>query len=109
MLGLLHLGDGYYHPDRLEFYGQVSYMKAGLLYADMISTVSRTYAREIQRADQGHGMDGVLRMRAFDLMGIVNGINYHEFNPQTDPRLVRNYGPGIYRASGRTSTLCRRD
>jgi starch synthase len=94
VLGLLHLGDGYYHPDRLEFYGQVSYMKAGLLYADMISTVSRTYAREIQRADQGHGMDGVLRMRAFDLMGIVNGINYHEFNPQTDPRLVRNYGPG---------------
>ncbi len=94
VLGLLGLGDGYYHPDGLEFYGQVSYMKAGLLYADMISTVSRTYAKEIQRVDFGHGMDGVLRRRALDLMGIVNGINYHEFNPQTDPRLVRNYGPG---------------
>ncbi|ACX51603.1 glycogen/starch synthase, ADP-glucose type [Ammonifex degensii KC4] len=88
---LFNLGDEYYHPEALEFYGQFSFMKAGLLYADVISTVSRTYAREIQTPAYGERMDGVLRRRSRDLYGIVNGINYHEFNPKTDPRLHRNY------------------
>jgi len=90
-LRLFNLGDDYFRPDRLEFYGTFSFMKAGILYADVISTVSRTYAQEIQTPAFGERMDGLLRMRAKDLYGIVNGINYHEFNPATDPRIHRNY------------------
>ncbi|MCL6612861.1 MAG: glycogen synthase GlgA, partial [Peptococcaceae bacterium] len=91
VLRVLGLGDEFFHPERLEFYGTVSFMKAGILYADVISTVSRTYAAEIQRPELGERMDGLLRKRAGDLYGIVNGINYHEFNPRTDPRIHRNY------------------
>ncbi|MCL6638164.1 MAG: glycogen synthase GlgA [Firmicutes bacterium] len=90
-LAALGLGDEFYHPDRLEFYGTVSFMKAGILYADVINTVSRTYAEEIKRPELGERMDGLLRKRAGDLYGIINGINYHEFNPRTDPRIHRNY------------------
>jgi len=90
-LGLLGLAEDYYNQDKLEFYGNVSYLKAGLLYADIINTVSKTYAREIQTPDYGEGMDGLLRSRAGDLYGIVNGIHYHEFNPATDPNIARNY------------------
>ena len=90
-LRVLGLGDEFFHPERLEFYGMVSFMKAGILYADVISTVSRTYAVEIQRPEMGERMDGLLRKRSADLYGIVNGINYHEFNPGADPRIHRNY------------------
>ncbi|HIE13195.1 MAG TPA: glycogen synthase GlgA [Desulfotomaculum sp.] len=90
-LRLFGLGDEYFKPERLEFYGNFSFMKTGLLYADVINTVSRTYAQEIQTPEFGERMDGLLRMRAKDLYGILNGINYHEFNPATDPRIHRNY------------------
>ncbi|PKM47213.1 MAG: glycogen synthase GlgA [Firmicutes bacterium HGW-Firmicutes-8] len=90
-LGLLGLGNEYYKPDSLEFYGQISFIKAGLLYADVINTVSKRYAQEIQTPEYGEGFDGLLRKRSQDLYGIVNGINYHEFNPRTDPRIFRNY------------------
>ncbi len=90
-LRALDLGEEFFHPELLEFYGMVSFMKAGILYADVISTVSRTYASEIQRPELGERMDGLLRKRSRELFGIVNGINYHEFNPRTDPRIHRNY------------------
>lgn len=90
-LELLGLGEEYFHPERLEFYGTVSYMKAGIIYADVVNTVSRTYAAEIQRPEFGERMDGLLRKRSTALYGILNGINYHEFNPRTDPRLHRNF------------------
>lgn len=90
-LQVLGLGEEYFHPERLEFYGLVSFMKAGIVYADIVNTVSRTYAVEIQRPELGERMDGLLRKRSADLYGIVNGINYHEFNPRTDARLHRNY------------------
>ncbi len=90
-LRVLGLGDEFFHPERLEFYGSISFMKAGILYSDLVSTVSRTYASEIQRPDMGERMDGLLRKRSKDLYGIVNGINYHEFDPATDPRIHRNY------------------
>lgn len=90
-LAALGLGDEYYHPDRLEFYGSVSFMKAGIQYADVVNTVSRTYAEEIKHPEMGERMEGLLRKRANDLYGIVNGINYHEFNPRTDPRIHRNF------------------
>lgn len=91
-LRALDLGEEVYHPDSIEFYGYVSYMKAGLMYSDIINTVSRQYAEEIKRPERGERMDGILRMRANDLYGIVNGINYHEFNPETDQRIYSNYG-----------------
>jgi len=90
-LHLLGVGDEFFTPDLLEFYGTVSYMKMGILYADIINTVSRTYAAEIQRPEMGERLDGLLRKRSHDLYGIVNGINYHEFNPKTDHRIHRNY------------------
>lgn len=86
----LGLDASYYSPDQLEFYGKVSYLKAGLLYADLLNTVSRTYTQEVQR-DRGFGLEGVFAQRADELFGIQNGINYHEFNPATDPRIYRNY------------------
>jgi len=92
-LRLLNVGGEYFHPGALEFYGQLSFVKAGLLYADVINTVSKRYAQEIQTPEYGEGFEGLLRKRSQDLHGIVNGINYHEFNPQTDPRIFRAYGP----------------
>lgn len=91
VLGLLGVGEEYFTPDALEFWGQVNFMKAGLVYADVLNTVSRTYAEEIQTPQYGERLEGVLQGRSHDLFGIVNGINYHEFNPRTDPRLVANY------------------
>ncbi|QUL98449.1 MAG: glycogen synthase GlgA [Candidatus Fermentithermobacillus carboniphilus] len=93
VLYLLGLGQEYFHPEAVEFYGQVSFMKAGIMYADVINTVSVTYSREIQTPEYGEGLDGVLRKRAKDLYGIINGINYHEFDPKTDPRIFKNFGP----------------
>lgn len=88
---ILGAAEEYFTPDQLEFYGGVSFMKMGILYSDLISTVSRTYAQEIQRQELGERMDGLLRKRSHDLYGIVNGINYHEFNPKTDHRIYRNF------------------
>ncbi|HHY47040.1 MAG TPA: glycogen synthase GlgA [Firmicutes bacterium] len=93
-LRLLGLGDEFFIPELLEFYGNMSFMKAGILYSDIITTVSKTYAKEMQTPEMGHGMDGLLRKRSADVFGIVNGINYHEFNPETDPRIYKNYGTG---------------
>jgi len=90
-LSFLGLGDDYFVPDRVEFYGQVSYLKAGLVFSDLISTVSRRYAREIQGPGRGYGFEGVLAQRSQELFGIPHGVNYHEFNPATDPRLHHNY------------------
>lgn len=74
-----------------EFYGNVSYMKMGLVYADHISTVSKTYAQEIQTPQYGYGMDGVLRSRCDHLSGILNGIDFLANNPATDERIVKNF------------------
>ncbi|NLS44544.1 MAG: glycogen synthase GlgA [Firmicutes bacterium] len=93
VLHLLGLGDEYFTPNSIEFYGSASFMKAGILYADVINTVSKTYAKEIQTPIYGQMMDGVLKARSQDVYGILNGLNYHEFNPETDARIYRNYGP----------------
>ena len=71
----------------LEFYGQISYMKAGLCYSDKISTVSPTYAQEIQTAQYGYGMDGILRSRSQSLTGILNGIDFEANDPSEDKRI----------------------
>lgn len=91
VLHLMNLPESYFTPDKLEFWGQVNFMKAGLVYSDVINTVSNTYAEEIQTEEYGEGLEGLLRRRSQDLFGIVNGISYEEFNPQKDPRIYRNY------------------
>jgi starch synthase len=78
-------------PDLMEFYGQVSYIKGGLAFADKLSTVSPTYAREIQTPEQGFGLDGTLRARAADLTGILNGVDYQEWSPAVDPHIPARY------------------
>jgi starch synthase len=91
MLTPLGLGDEYFTQERLEFYGQINFMKAGLVYTDLINTVSKKYALEIQTSEYGERIDGLLRKRAQDLYGIVNGIDYDEYNPETDKRIFQNY------------------
>jgi len=75
----------------LEFHGQFSFMKAGLYYADHITTVSPTYAREIQTPEQGCGLDGLLRARALDLSGILNAVDEAVWNPATDAAIAHPF------------------
>jgi len=75
-----------------EYYGQLSFLKAGLFYSDSIATVSPTYAREIQTAEYGFGLQGLLATRSGDIHGILNGIDIKEWNPAIDPHLPHNYG-----------------
>jgi starch synthase len=74
-----------------EFWGQIDALKAGLVWANKITTVSPTYARELTRPEFGHGLDGVIRARAGDLSGILNGIDTEVWNPATDPELAARY------------------
>lgn len=80
-----------FSPDKLEFYDQVNYLKAGLVYSDALNTVSERYSREIQTDEFGHGLQGVLKSRSSDLHGIVNGIDYDEWNPATDREIPSQY------------------
>ncbi|MHC5036394.1 MAG: glycogen synthase GlgA [Planctomycetota bacterium] len=77
----------------LEFFGKINFLKGGIVFADAINTVSKTYAKEIQTETYGTGLDGVLRDRAADLFGVVNGIDTEVWNPETDPHLAGQYGP----------------
>ncbi len=94
---LVGLGPEYFNPEGLEFYGDINCLKGGLVYSDIINTVSKTYSKEIQTPEFGYGLEGVLKKRAADLYGIVNGIDYDEWNPETDKNLYRNYGLGDLR------------
>lgn len=87
------IGWEYYKPEGLEFYGKVNFMKAGLIYSDLLSTVSETYAREITEKEQGFGLDGVLNKRKAELFGITNGIDYDEWDPSRDTMIPARYGP----------------
>lgn len=94
----------YFIPDRLEFYGKLNLMKAGLLYADLLNTVSVSYAREIQQVEYGFGLDGLTRKRARDLYGIINGIDYAEWDPSRDTFIPSRYGD----ADLKGKVLCRK-
>jgi starch synthase len=91
VFGQLGLPDYLFGIDGLEFWGQVSFMKAALQAADRITTVSPTYAREILQPDQGCGLDGVLRERAGVVSGILNGVDYQVWNPAHDAVLSQPY------------------
>ena len=88
---LLNLGWENFHADAVEFYDTVNFMKGGLTYSNMISTVSRSYGQEVQYPYFGEQLDGLLRKRQDDLVGIVNGIDYDVYNPATDTKIVSNY------------------
>lgn len=88
---LFGLGNEYFTYDKLEFHGRVSFLKAGIAYADKITTVSPTYAQEIQTPAHGERMDELLRYRKDDLCGILNGIDTHYYNPEIDPALSEPY------------------
>jgi starch synthase len=85
------LGPDHFTLDRLEFYGSLSFLKAGIIAADQLTTVSTTYASEILAPELGERLDGVLRLRQKDLTGIINGIDYAVYNPMTDPAIVAHY------------------
>lgn len=77
--------------DKLEQYDKLNFLKGGIVYSDAITTVSRTYAQEIQTPEFGNGLEDVLRKRARDLFGILNGADYGEWNPATDPHIAAHY------------------
>ncbi len=88
---LLGLGWEYFTPDGIEFYDNINYLKAGLVYSDIITTVSRTYAEEIKTDFFGERLNNVLNRRSEHLYGILNGIDMQTNNPETDARIFANY------------------
>lgn len=91
------LNVSYFTPDKLEAYGDANYLKGGIVYADYITTVSESYAEEIKQPFYGEGLDGLMRARSNSLQGIVNGIDYEEYNPETDPFIVQHYNADSFR------------
>ncbi|MFH1797941.1 MAG: glycogen synthase GlgA [Candidatus Omnitrophota bacterium] len=87
----LDIGDEFFTPETLEFYGKLSFMKAGMIYADAVSTVSKGYAREILTPEFGCGLDGLLKTRKDNLYGILNGADYSVWNPKTDGYIKAPY------------------
>lgn len=90
-LGLLGLPWNLGSAQALEYHGGVSYLKGGTVFAEVVNTVSPTYAREIQGPEHGFGFEGVVRLRAADVVGILNGVDYDEWDPSADPHLARPY------------------
>ena len=84
---------GLFTPDRLEFHGRLSFIKGGIAFADALSTVSPRYAQEIQTPEMGYGLDGILRTRRDSLHGILNGVDYAQWAPESDPVLPAHFSP----------------
>jgi starch synthase len=104
-MGDISLPAWLYRPDLLEFWGSISLLKAGLVFSDALTTVSRKYAEEIQTSEYGFGLDGLLRARRASLTGIVNGVDYTRWNPQTDTAIPARYS--IADLTGKK--LCKRE
>jgi len=97
---LFEIPDKYYFDGQMRFHdGAISYMKAAIVYADKITTVSETYANEILTSEMGEDLDEILRFRRNDLWGILNGIDTNVWNPETDKYLAKNYNSHAYKAS----------
>jgi len=93
VLGRVGLPEGLFNMEDLEFYGQVNYLKGGILYSTAVSTVSKRYSQEIQTPEFGYRLDGLLRKRRDHLFGILNGVDYADWNPATDKFILRPYDP----------------
>ena len=91
MQGLTGFSSDLFTADKLEFNKDANMLKGGLVYADYITTVSNTYAHEIQTPYYGEGLDGLLRARHLQLRGILNGIDYNVYNPETDDKIFQKY------------------
>lgn len=91
------LSDYYFAPDKLEAYKDANFLKGGIVFADAVTTVSKTYADEIKTPFYGERLDGLMCARSNSLRGIVNGIDYNEFNPETDKYITRNYNATTFR------------
>jgi starch synthase len=104
-LPLLQLSWDLFTMDKMEFYGKVNFLKGALISSDFITTVSRKYSQEIQTAEYGFGLEGVLRGRASTVTGILNGVDYAEWSPQTDKFAVAKFSPEDL--SGKA--LCKKD
>lgn len=89
--GVLGLSWDYFNSEGIEFFGQVNFLKAGLVYSNIITTVSKTYAEEIKTDFYGENLNSVLNRRSSDLYGILNGIDMEENNPSTDTKIFHNY------------------
>jgi starch synthase len=91
-LTALGLPTDLFHPGAMEFWGNINFLKGGIVFSDAINTVSRGYAREIQTPEYGFGLDGLLRSRADVLTGIINGVDYQQWSPENDRSIAANYG-----------------
>jgi starch synthase len=89
---LLDIGWEYFTPSFLEFYGKINCLKGGIVFSDILNTVSKKYSEEIQTAEFGCGIEGIIQTRQSDLYGIVNGIDYDEWNPKDDAYIPAPYG-----------------
>ncbi len=95
----------YFNSNSVEFYDNINFMKAGLIYSDKLSTVSEGYSQEIQTSEFGCGLEGVLKFRRNDLYGIINGIDYNVWNPETDEYIIKNFS--VKNTTGKTA--CKKD
>lgn len=104
-LGVTGLSEAdFYHAEGLEYWGNISLLKAGIVYATAVTTVSPRYSREIQTGEYGKGMEGVLRNRKKDLHGILNGVDYGVWDPAIDRLIPCNYSPRHMSGKGRCKT-----
>ncbi|MFW6112732.1 MAG: glycogen synthase GlgA [Thermodesulfobacteriota bacterium] len=88
----------------LEYYDKINLLKGGIVFADAVNTVSRGYSQEIQTPEYGYGLEGVLKHRREVLFGIVNGVNYEDWNPETDPLIAANFGPKNLKGKAKNKT-----
>ncbi len=93
ILPLLTLPWDLFTITKMEFFGQVNFLKGALAFSDFITTVSRKYSQEIQTTEYGFGLEGVLRNRAATVTGILNGVDYDEWSPATDKFIAAKYSP----------------
>ncbi len=91
------LPTSFFAPDKLEAYKDCNYLKGGIVYADYVTTVSETYVNEIMTPYFGEGLDGLMRARSNCFAGIINGIDYNEFNPSTDTKIFQNYNTKTFK------------
>ncbi len=107
--GILGLPQEFFSIDGLEFYGKINLLKGALLESDILTTVSPTYAREIQTSEFGCGLEGVLSKRKDVLFGVLNGLDYNIWDPQADPLIYSNYGPQNIEKKGKNKVSLQKD
>lgn len=91
VLPITGLPESVYHPEGLEFYGGINFLKSGIVYADVLNTESKRYSQEIQTSEHGRGFEGIFQLRSKDLYGVVNGVDYKHYDPRIDPHIAVNY------------------